>query len=80
MASLAFLDPHPLLLVTYADGAMRIWGVKGSPLKGLLLLTFLNQAPEEASFWGGEDSEYPLLRYQYVLMFTKNNYTCVSTR
>eukprot|EP00752_Nemacystus_decipiens_P016546 g14788.t1 len=62
MTSLVFLDPHPLLLVTYSDGTMRVWGVKGGPLKGLLVLTFSNQAPQEACFWGGEDAEYPLLR------------------
>lgn len=62
MTSLMFLDPHPLLLVTYSDGTIRVWGVKGSPLKGLLVLEFSNQAPKEACFWGGEDAEYPLLR------------------
>eukprot|EP00903_Cladosiphon_okamuranus_P007678 g7442.t1 len=62
MTSLVFLDPHPLLLATYSDGTIRVWGVKGSPLKGLLVLTFFNQAPKEACFWGGEDAEYPLLR------------------
>ena len=63
VAALLFLDPYPLLLATYADGAIRVWGVKGSPLKGLLVLTFPNQAPTEAYFWGDEDAEYPLLRY-----------------
>lgn len=63
VAALLFLDPYPLLLATYADGAIRVWGVKGSPLKGLLVLTFPNQAPKEAYFWGDEDAEYPLLRY-----------------
>ena len=66
MTSLVFLDPHPLLLVTYSDGTIRVWGVKGSPLKGLLVLTFSNQAPKEACFWGGEDAEYPLLRYDDI--------------
>lgn len=62
VASLVFLDPHPLLLATYSDGTIRVWGVKGSPLKGLLILTFFAQAPKEACFWGGEEAEYPLLR------------------
>ncbi|CAM9963940.1 unnamed protein product [Ectocarpus sp. 12 AP-2014] len=62
VASLVFLDPHPLLLATYSDGTIRVWGVKGSPLKGLMVLMFPNQPPKEALFWGGEDAEYPLLR------------------
>ncbi|CAM9417678.1 unnamed protein product [Scytosiphon promiscuus] len=74
VASLLFLDPHPLLLATYSDGTMRVWGVKGSPLKGLLILTFSNQAPKEACFWGGEDAEYPLLRLKPPIEYTPSTY------
>lgn len=63
VASLVFLDPHPLILATYSDGMVRVWGVKGSPLKGLVVLTFPNQAPTDACFWGDEDEDYPLLRF-----------------
>ncbi|CAM9674333.1 unnamed protein product, partial [Pylaiella littoralis] len=65
VASLVFLDPHPLILATYSDGTIRLWGVKGSSLKGVLVLTFSNQAPKEACFWGGEEAEYPLLRLKH---------------
>lgn len=63
ITSLVFLDPFPLLLATYSDGMMRIWGVKGSILKDSMVLEFSNEAPEDALFWGGEEAEYPLLRF-----------------
>lgn len=62
ISSLVFLDPFPLLLATYSDGMMRIWGVKGSILKDSMVLAFLNEAPGDALYWGGEEAEYPLLR------------------
>ncbi|CAM9156464.1 unnamed protein product, partial [Discosporangium mesarthrocarpum] len=61
--SLTFLEPYPLLLASYSDGNLRLWGVKGSPLKGSCILTFPNRVPEDAEWWGEEDSEYPLLRF-----------------
>lgn len=62
VSSLIFLDPHPFLLAAYSDGSIGVWGMKGSSLKGLLVLTFRNQAPAGASFWDEEDAEYPLMR------------------
>lgn len=62
VTSLVFLDPYPFVLATYSDGSVRVWGVKGGHFKGVLVLTFPNQSPEEASFRGEKHAEYPLLR------------------
>lgn len=59
---LTFLDPYPFLLAAYSDGIIRMWGVRGSAFKGMLVFTFQNKAPMDAFFWGGEEDEYPLLR------------------